>query len=502
MKKYRIAVGGFSFEANTFSSVVVYEETFRRVWECLGDDMLTRAPQGGVETGGAISVLQTCDDVEILPLIDVAAGAGGRIAQSTYLHYQRILLERLDMAGPVDAVFLALHGAAIAQEEADVDGALIMAVRQRIGPETPLVVTLDLHGTIKPRMMTGADVIIGYEHYPHEDVFETGQRAARLLIRQLRGEIKPCMAALKLPMLVACQNQGTRIGGPMTELYALARDLEAQENMLSASYFTVQHGIDHPSTCLSVVAISDDDPALADHAAHTMADFLWQNRHRFLVDTVEPEQAIALGLETGAAPVVLSEASDTVGGGAFGDSATMLEALLNHAPDATGCLLITDPQTVEEADRIGVGNSFEAQIGNKLSPGYGSPVKAKAEVIALTDGTFSYESGWLSDMPSSMGRTAHLKVGNLDVVLCSEPTYENAAEQFQSLGIDPWQRKFVVVRNPMNFQKYYATAPLRLHLDTAGPTTCAINETDWTRLRRPIFPLDDGFTPEFTNLRS
>ena len=363
-------------------------------------------------------------------------------------------------------------------------------------PTTPL----DLHGTVKPRMMAGADRLIGYEHYPHDDVFETGPRAARLRLRQLRGDIRPQMVALRLPMVTACQNQGTRIGGPMTELHALARDLEGRDGLLSASYFTVQHGIDHPDTCVSVLAIADGDQAPAEAAAREMADFLWRNRHRFLVDTVTPAESIAPGLAFDGGPVVLSDASDTVGGGAFGDSALVLQALIDHAPGATGCLLIADPETVAEAQAVGVGGRFRARIGHKLTPGSAPPVAAEAEVVALSDGAFHYDSGWHSDVPSSMGPTAHLRVGRRDVELCSAPSYENAGEQLHALGIDPWQRKFVVVKNPMNLQKHFADAPLRVHLATPGPTTCGIDPTGWTHLKRPIFPLDDGFTPAFVKL--
>lgn len=96
-----------------------------------------------------------------------------------------------------------------------------------------------------------------------------------------------------------------------------------------------------------------------------------------------------------------------------------------------------------------------------------------------------------------MGPTAVLEVKGVNIVVASYPTYEQAGEQFVAAGIDPWQYKFVVVKNPMNFQKAFEKAPVHYHLDTSGPTTCRINEAQWKHLDRPIYPLDDGFEPVF-----
>jgi len=174
--------------------------------------------------------------------------------------------------------------------------------------------------------------------------------------------------------------------------------------------------------------------------------------------------------------------------------------LRQHAPEATACMLLTDPETVTQARQAGIGGNFRARLGNKLSSCYGDPLEAEVAVVQLCDGSFQYRGGWLSDALSSMGPSAHLKLGQIDILACSEPSYEYGAEQLLSAGIDPWERKFVVVKNPMNFQQYYADAPLLIHLDTPGPTTGNIAEPMWRNLNRPTFPLDDGFTPTFARL--
>lgn len=500
MKKFRIAVGGLSHEANSFSNFLIVKETFERVWERRGQSLLDDAPQAGIETGGAISLFNHCDDVEIVPLLDAACGAGGKIEQAVFEGYRDDLLSLLKAAMPVSAVFLALHGAAIAEEENDVDGAILQVVRHLVGPEIPIAATLDLHGDITSAMVEHATFIIGYRHYPHDDIFDTGRRAAGLLMRVLHQEVTPFMCAVKVPVIAACQNQNTKTEGPLTDLHALSRTREATGEVLAASYFAVQHGIDLPNTSLCMVTITDGDEINAKKVAQEMAEFTWANRHRFLVDYISPEQAITQGLETDGGPIVLSEASDCVGGGAHGDSSIVLKSLQECAPNASACILLTDPDTVAQSRLAGVGSRFQARLGNSLSSCYGEPMDVEVTVVKFCDGIFQYRGGWLSGAESSMGPSAHIKFGLIDILVCSEPSYEYGAEQLLSAGINPWDMKFVVVKNPMNFQQYYADAPLQIHLDTPGPTTGKIAEPMWKNLKRPVFPLDDDFTPTYKYL--
>jgi microcystin degradation protein MlrC len=193
---------------------------------------------------------------------------------------------------------------------------------------------------------------------------------------------------------------------------------------------------------------------------------------------------------------VLADAGDCVGGGATGDSALVLAPLLEAAPDARATMCIVDPETVTEATRVGPGRSFQARIGNKRDPRYGRPVEAEAEVIRLLDGSFTYSGGILGGVSASTGASAVLQVGAVQVVVASESSYEYADEQFRAAGVDVWSCKFVVVKNPMDFQQAYAGAAALISLDTPGPTTADLAAPAWSAMSRPLHPLDDGFEPE------
>ncbi|MBT4483286.1 MAG: M81 family metallopeptidase, partial [Candidatus Latescibacteria bacterium] len=266
----------------------------------------------------------------------------------------------------------------------------------------------------------------------------------------------------------------------------------------AASYFPVQHGFDFPGVSYATVVITDNDPVTADRVALELAEAVWDRRHEFDVSTLTPEKAIANGLGIDGGPIILSEASDNVGGGASGDSAIVLKALLEYAKDSISAIMIVDPETVEQAKQAGIGNKFQAHIGNKHSSAYGNPLEVEAEVRGLLDDCrFIYCAGSAGGYEGRMGSTALLQVGPVQVVIPSLPTYEHADEQFLAAGVQPRDCKFVVVKNPMNFQQAFMYAPALISLDTPGPTSCDIREPLWNNLDRPIYPLDNDFTPVF-----
>lgn len=496
-QRYRVAVGALLFEGNTLSPVVSEIEDFENKYLERGAALVERLRESDTEMGGAIQTFELYRDrVETVPLMATHGGAGGRVSARAYAALREMLLEPLRAAGPVDALYLALHGAFIAAGTDDVEGDLLAAARAIVGP-IPIAVSCDLHGHITPAMASHANLIVGYRHYPHDDAFDTGRRCAGLVLRTLEGRIRPVMRVRKAPMIVPAQKQRTKSTGPMGRMHALARTREAAGEVLALSYFPVQPWLDFPDVGFAAVAVTDGDAECADRAALGLAREAWQRRHEFDVALASPADAIARGLASDGAPFVLADAGDCVGGGATGDSALVLEALLEAAPHAPATIAIVDPETVADATRAGVGRHLRVRIGNKRDPVYGRPLEAQAEVVRLFDGSFTYSGGILGGVTASMGPSAVVRVGAVQVVVASESSYEYADEQFRAAGVDPWACKFVVVKNPMNFQQAYAGAADLTTLGTPGPTTADLRAPAWSAMTRPRYPLDDDFEPEF-----
>ena len=495
----RIAIGAVLFEGNTLSPLVNTLQDFENKYLVAGPELVPGLRGSGTEMAGAIRALEVAG-AGIVPLIATHGGAGGTVGRDAYARLRGDLLGRLRAAGEVDGVYLALHGAMICQGEDDPEGDMLAAVREIVGGDVPVAASCDLHANVTPRMVGSADILIGYQLYPHDDTFETGERATGLLVRAVEGRIRPVTRMRKLAAIFPAQRQRTRGDTPMAEFYKTARAREALGQCLAASYFPVQPWLDLPDIGFAAVVVTDGDPEAAERLATEMAGEAWRRRREFESRLWSPAEAIAAGLKAEGRPVMLVDAADCVGGGAAGDSAIVLKALLEGAPGEPAAVLIVDPETAEAARRAGEGRRFAARIGNKLDPRYGAPVETEAEVARLFDGRFTYRGGLMGGVTASMGPSALLRVGDggaVQVVASTYSSYEYADEQFRAAGVDARRCRFVVVKNPMNFQNAYDFASATFFLSTPGPTTPELAGVPWEHIRRPFYPLDDGPEPIF-----
>jgi microcystin degradation protein MlrC len=491
----RIAVGGLLFEGNTLSPVRNPLTTFTNNPYAEGEEMLRRFAGTDTEPAGALSVL-AATGATALPLLYTHGGAGGRVTAEAWASLRDNLLARLRAALPVDGVYLALHGAMLTETTDDPEGELLDAVRELVG-SAPVAVSCDMHAHVTMRMLEAADILVGYQLYPHDDGHETGQRATGLLMRMLAGEIRPRVSVCKLPMILQAQKQRTRGATPMRELYRLARALEASGQVLSASYFPVQPWMDVEDLGVTGLAITDGDEAGAARAAETLARAFWDRRLDFEVETTLVDEAIRAGVAVQDGFVVLADAADCIGGGARGDSAAVLARLLALAPEASAAVPVVDPETAAAAHRAGEGARIAVRLGNRSVAAYGEPLALEAEVVRLFGGTFTYRGGIMGGAKAEMGPSAWLRIGRADVVVATNPTYEYGDEQFQAAGFDPRTRHFVVVKNPMNYQQAFAGASAMFILDAPGPTTSALAGIAVPRARagRPFWPFERDFAP-------
>jgi microcystin degradation protein MlrC len=483
----RFAVGAMLFEGNTFSPVLMDRADFAAKYLHEGDEVLTRLAGTGTEIGGAIAEAARHGD-ELVPLIATHGGAGGRVRRAFTATLIELLINRIIDLGTIDGIYIALHGAFVSEDDVDVDGSLLRRLRALL-PNTPLVVSCDLHAHITPDMIANCDALIGYKHYPHDDTFETGAKAMTLLRDIAIGILKPVLASCRIPLLAPAQHQRTRGDGPMVEVRALAESL-AIGAVRDVSYFCVQPWIDAPGIGFTAVVTAHDDARRASDAARDVATAMWERRARFLVATHSARDAFrqargANGL------VVLVDAADCVGGGASGDSAAVLAALLTEAPDASAAIHLADPIGVAEAEAIGVGKRGHFAIGNRRDPSYGAPLQVEAEIVKLFDGHFVYSGGLMRGVSAAMGRSAVLRVGAIDLLLTSNACYEYADEAFLASGIDARSKRFIVVKNPMNYQQAYREAAASYVLETPGPTTPKLDLLSWCHAPRELFPVSD-----------
>ncbi len=492
-RRKRIGIGALLFEGNTFSPVQTTLSDFTNKYFCQGQEIIDQLADSRLEVAGALAVAAAAN-ADAVPLIATHGGAGGRIDAEAYAALKARLLGAVRAAGPLDGLFLALHGAMICDGVDDAEADLLGDVRELIG-SVPLVVSCDLHAHVTCEMLDRVDALVGYQHYPHDDTFETGVRATGLLLRIVAGEIRPAMAMRKIAALfppVAC---GTMVPGLMRDLYRHCRALEAAGDAVALSYFPVQAWLDLPDVGTAAVALVDGDRARAERLADDIVRRIWSRRAELAVAAVSAETALRIGRATPDGPVVISDCADTAGGGAAGDSVAVLRAYLDAGLGESLAIQVVDPEIAKAAHRLGVGAAIDGMLGHKIDTRFGMPVPFSGKVAHVFDGRFSYRGGLMGGVRASMGPSAVLTIGRASVLVSAQSCYEHDDEHFAAAGIDVRRQKFLVVKNHMNFRNAYAWAPATIIVDGPGPTSCDLRALHWANIPRPCHPFDADDQP-------
>jgi microcystin degradation protein MlrC len=488
-ERTRIAVGGISLESNDFVPFTAELREFTEAGFLAERDEVFGLAGTDTEIGGALARLH--GQAEIVPLLAARGVSSGRLSREAHDRLHEGVLAPLRDALPVDGVYLFHHGSMEALGEDDPEGELDREVRAIVGPGVPIVVSCDLHANVTRRMVQSTDAILGYEHYPHDDVHETGIRAADLLLRLGRGQAAPAMAHAKLPLLLTAFHSSTLEDTPFAQLMHAAKALERDDGILSASIFLVGSYIDSPDMGCSALVVANGDRERGRAEAHALAQQFWQRRFEFDVETVSVAEAVRRGRAIDGGPVLLLDSADTTGGGAAGDGIGLVRGLL-EAQVTEPCLAsVVDAAAAATCHRAGVGATVELAVGHSHDPRWGDPLVLAGRVERLSDGGFRYAGGILGGVEVTMGPSAVLAVGSLRLLVTSVPTYEWADDQYRAVGLVPGSAKFVGVKNMMNFRFGYAGV-MRGHfvLDLPGPTPPDMRLLPFERVSRPIFPLD------------
>lgn len=490
--KPRIAVGLLMQESNSFSPLPTTVETFESYYVYRGDELLTRYGDARTEVPGFLSVLAS-DGAEPVPLLAAYATASGTVTRAAFETLVGEMEERLRATLPVDGLLLALHGALVVEDQPDGDGEIIARLRRILPPEAPVGVSLDLHGHITPLMLQAGVFHIGYREYPHIDMFETGERTARVLLDVIAGRrALPAMALAKRPVIVSPVSTRTT-DGPLRPVVEAARRMEADGEVINAALFPVQPWLDVPDLGFAVLVCADDQER-ATAAAERLADMAWTRRADFFPELTPLEEAIRIGLASEGTTVV-SDAGDAPTGGSAADSAAVLRALLAAGADRAArpsYLTLCDPEAVRVATAAGVGATVQVPLGHAYSRRDGEPLQVTAVVRSLSDGRYRMVDGGPNGLEIGMGPTAVLAIGAVHVLVRSLPSIEWDRAMFASQGLRPEDAALVFVKSPSHYRKSFGPIAARIiAANTPGPTAPDMRRIPFTKVTRPLYPLDD-----------
>ena len=486
----RIATGGIIHETSTCVDTRTTLEDFEHGRGIIRDEAMLEQFRGtNVQTGGFIAAADEYG-FELIPLLRASAFPGGLIRRRDYDALKSELVERLEAAGRVDGILLDLHGAMVVEGIDDGDGDVIAAVRAVVGPDVPIGVPQDLHGNHTHWRVEVADVIVGYDTFPHVDMADRGKETAEIVMRAVRGEIRPTMALHQLPMFwsTPCQVTGHP---PMNEVIERVHQIERRPGVISMTVATGFPWADVPEAGSSVIAVTDNDPQLARTVADELAGWIWENRQRWYAPPVSVRNALDQGEQQGDYPVILADHSDNTGGGSPGDSTEVLRTFLELGLTDALVLYMVDSEVAQQAHTAGVGSRIPISLGGKSSPVQGTPVEAEASVVALSDGAFAYDGPMFSGLMGSMGTSAWIKIDGVSVVVVSarEQPFDRAFAR--SMGIDCANMRYICVKSSAHFRAAFEPIAGSIHnIDAAAIHTHVFSELPRSKRTRRVFPVE------------
>lgn len=489
----RIAIGQICQETNTFNPLPTTRANFEAFELLRGPEMLQRMADTN-ELGGMIQSLRKWpEQPEIVPLLRYFAWPSGRATAETFAWLCDDLLAALQSALPVDAVLLSLHGAMSADEHPDVEGELLAAVRKLIGPKIPLVATLDLHTNITELMARSADCLVLFHTAPHVDVFETGERGAKALRRILIDGARPVTAFQKIPAVPPVERANTEAAsGISVDLKRRLQALEARPEVLSAGLATVQPWLDIPEFGSAVVVTTDGDANLAKELSDSVANEFWTRREEYRPELVSIADGVRKAFENPSGVVVLSDAADATTSGAPGDSVWILQELLKYQWTRPALLTLVSPEVVAQAQRLGVGATWQGSLGGVRDHRFGTKVEVTAEIERLFPARFILNGHIGKNLPIDMGDCAVLKIGEIRVVVTPRSGPHFAPELFQAAGFDPFSAAVVIAKSPCGFRAVYAAKAAAIYsVQAPGCAPPDFWNYEYRQIPRPLWPWDE-----------
>jgi microcystin degradation protein MlrC len=466
----RVFVASFMHETNTFHPVKTVEYDYAEA-----DREFVDAWKGA--------------NLEVVPGPVVTPRGGGTLDQKGCRAAMDRILKSLKAVLPVDAVFLRLHGAMFAEGIGPAESILVGEVRSLVGPTIPIACTFDLHGNIPAQLARSGDILVGYKTAPHIDRKETADRAGRILLETLAGQVRPVSYSLPIPIMVQGEKAMTT-SEPMKSLEEEARRIEREgipghkAKILAVTIFVACAWTDSQDTGMSVMITADGSREAARAAAVHMARRIWDSRQKFAYgcENAELEEGVKRALAAKESTVFLTDSGDNVTASTPGDLPIVLRHLVDRKVKNAVVAGINDAAAVNRCFEAGEGKKVTLSIGATLEKRFGAPLQAEVQVVRLVKSE----------------KMAVIRIGDLEAILSDGPTRFIDLAPFKACGIDPLSRKIVVVKQGYLFPDLTRIAPRYIMLMTDGSGDMRLERLKYTRRRKPLYPFEPGtaFDPD------
>ena len=492
----RIAALGFHHETNTFQSVKTDYDSFADYEFLRGSQIADRHATSKFTLAGYFQSAQKFE-FDLVPLLWAFTGPTGTITKDAF---DRIATEMIDMLkenGPWDGVLLAQHGAAVSDEYPDMDGEISRRVREVVGLETPVVMTLDLHSNITQDQVDNTDAIVAFRTNPHLDPVERAVEASDILVKTIRGEVRPVQHLVQMPMIINIVKQPTSFG-PMKEIMDEVDEVLEKPGVLSASCGQGFPYADVDQMGVSFLVVTDGDAELAERQANWLARRAWDRRAELQNDSPSIQEAIssAMNAPSDDRPTAIMDVGDNVGGGGTADSTHLLAEAIRQGLKGEQSLLLSlfDPSAVQACVSAGVGSTVTLKVGAGTAHLHGEPVEVTGHVRAITDGKFEepkpihggfrfFDYGPSVALDTEDGHTIALHtvrgIGNM------------SREQYYFMGIFPEKYRVIICKGTVSPRAAYEPIAREIIMaDSQGVTSANMSSFSYEHRRKPLYPFE------------
>ena len=417
-----------------------------------------------------------------------AASPAGTVNRADYESMRDEVLDQLRAALPLDGLLFGLHGAMVAHGYDDVEGDILERARAIAGPDCVIGVELDPHCHLTLKRMRNADLIICYKEFPHTDVVERAQDLLDLMLRTLRAEVRPVMSLYDCRQIGSYPTTLPLMRGFVDRMMAL----EGRDGILSVSAVHCFPYADVAELGGRILVVADGDKSKADALATRLGQELVSMRGRTAPDYLSVADGVSAAIAFVGGPVVMADPADNAGGGAPSDNTTLLLELMKQQAVNAAIGPIWDPIAVRLCFDAGLGAKLPLRFGGKIGPASGPAVDAVVEVMAIK------RDCWQSFGPTlvPLGDCAAVRLDGIDVVLITNRTQALGLELFSNLGIEPAQKKILAVKSTNHFMGAFGPIAAKvIYVDSDGPLLRDYAKLPYTKVQRPIWPLDEVTAP-------
>lgn len=494
-----VVAAELSHETNTFSSVTTDRAAFQRAGLRRGSEILSALRDTATSFAGFLDAADLAD-VLLVPALAVWATPSGLVDDAVLEALVAEIVAAIESSRP-DGIVLALHGAMVSGAHEDADGWILERIRSVAGWSVPIVATLDLHANVSPRMVELADILIGYDTYPHVDQRDRASEAFDLLLAIIERRIQPVSSMMKPPMMPTSQNMTTD-REPMRSIVARAHEIESLPGVLNVTISGGFPPADTADTGFSVLVTTDGDERLAETCAAELASYAWERRSQFLGGVATWDDASEILKSDASGPIVLVDIADNPWTGGPGDSAELVRFLLREEVGDACVASICDPRAVERCIAAGPGSTIGLELGGHTDRLHGLPLHIAGEVRNLSVGRYVNAGPMHAGVEVNLGPTAVVRVGGIDVVVTTYAETPIDLNVFRSQGIEPTARRVIALKGKGHFRAAFEPIAARVVLvEGPGITGSDLSRLKFERVRRPIWPLDPDLDWDITATR-